>query len=134
LKSSRSVIVVVMMGPLYVHACAVRRAKSANLIGGAPVTFWTLSLGREPTPEAMVSVNIRSISPYSAGTPASTLPWIDTSRSKLSRGPYRSDATVAAAARRHEEQRPRPRAEQVPLACAKRSPLIYTPWGSLVSL
>jgi hypothetical protein len=87
-----------------------------------------------PIPEAMVSVNIRSISPYSAGTPASTLPWIDTSRSKLSRGPYRSDATVAAAARRHEEQRPRPRAEQVPLACAKSSPLIYTPWGSLVSL
>jgi hypothetical protein len=42
LKSSRSVIVVVMMGPVYVHACAVRRAKSANLIGGAPVTFWTL--------------------------------------------------------------------------------------------
>jgi hypothetical protein len=44
LKSSRSVIVVVTMGPVYVHACAVRRAKSANLIGGAPVTFWTLSL------------------------------------------------------------------------------------------
>ena len=41
LKSSRSVIVVVRMGPVYVHACAVRRAKSANLIGGAPVTFWT---------------------------------------------------------------------------------------------
>jgi hypothetical protein len=40
------VIVVVMMGPVYVHACAVRRAKSANLIDGVPVTFWTLSLGR----------------------------------------------------------------------------------------
>jgi hypothetical protein len=79
-KSSRSVIVV-MMASVYVHACAVRRAKSANLIGGAPVTFWTLSLGREPIPEAMVSVNIRSISPYSAGTPAATLPWIHTSRS-----------------------------------------------------
>ena len=59
LKSSRSVIVVVMMGPVYVHACAVRRAKSANLIGGAPVTFWTVSLGREPIPEAMVSVTRR---------------------------------------------------------------------------
>ena len=81
LKSSRSVIVVVMMGPVYVHARAVRRAKSANLIGGAPVTFSTLSLGREPIPEAMVSVNIRSISPYSAGTPAATMPWIHTSRS-----------------------------------------------------
>jgi predicted membrane protein len=33
LKSSRSVIVVVMMGPVYVHACAVRRAKLANVIG-----------------------------------------------------------------------------------------------------
>ena len=45
------------------------------------MTFWTLSLGREPIPEAMVSVNIRNISPYSAGTPAATLPWIHTSRS-----------------------------------------------------
>jgi hypothetical protein len=44
-KSSRSVIVVVVMGPVYVHACAVRRANSANLVGGAPVTFSTLSLG-----------------------------------------------------------------------------------------
>ena len=44
------------------------------------MTFWTLSLGRKPIPEAMVSVNIRSISPYS-GTPAATLPWIHTSRS-----------------------------------------------------
>ena len=35
LKSSRSLIVVVMMGPDYVHACAARRAKSANSIGGA---------------------------------------------------------------------------------------------------
>jgi hypothetical protein len=36
------------------------------VIGATPVTFWTLSLGREPLPEAMVSVNIRSISPNSA--------------------------------------------------------------------
>ena len=47
LKSSRSVIVVVMMGTVYVHACAVRRAKSANLIGGAPVTFWTPGILRK---------------------------------------------------------------------------------------
>ena len=40
LKSSRSVIVVVMTGPRYVHACAVRRAKSANLIGGADQHKW----------------------------------------------------------------------------------------------
>jgi hypothetical protein len=39
-----------------------RRAKSAKLIGGAPVTFRTSLLGREPRPEAMVSVSIRSIS------------------------------------------------------------------------
>jgi hypothetical protein len=30
-----------------------------------PVT-WTVSFGREPSPEATVSVNIRGISPYSA--------------------------------------------------------------------
>jgi hypothetical protein len=101
LKSWRSVIAVVMMGPVYVHACAVRRAKSANLIGGAPVTLWTLSLGREPMPEAMVSVNIRSILPYSAGTPAATLPWIHTSQSMSlcfagcqSLGGYRGDQRV----------------------------------------
>jgi hypothetical protein len=47
LKSSRSVIVVVMMGPVYVHACGspgevseLDRRRSSDL--------WTLSLGREP--------------------------------------------------------------------------------------
>jgi hypothetical protein len=34
---------VVMMGPFYVHTCAVRWAKFASSIGGAPVIFWTLS-------------------------------------------------------------------------------------------
>src|SRR5262249_8443963 len=62
-------------------ACAVRRAKSAKLIGGIPVTFWTSLLGREPWPEAMVSVSTRSISPYAAGPPAATMPSVHASRS-----------------------------------------------------
>jgi hypothetical protein len=52
-------------------------------------------------PEAMVSVNIRSILPYSAGTPAATLPWIHTSQSMSlcfagcqSLGGYRGDQRV----------------------------------------
>src|ERR1700693_4669887 len=51
------------------HAAAVRLAKSVKVPGGAPVTFSMSSLGREPRPEAMVSVSIWSIWPYSAGTP-----------------------------------------------------------------
>jgi hypothetical protein len=74
-----------MIGPVYAHACAVRQAKSANLIGGAPVTFWTLSLGREPIPRRWYLGNIRSISAYSARTPAATLLWIHTSRSMSAR-------------------------------------------------
>src|ERR1700730_3863642 len=58
-KSSRSVIVV-MMGPAYVHACAVRRAKSTNLIVGAPVSFETVSLGREPIPRSTSVHRVRS--------------------------------------------------------------------------
>ena len=66
----------------YAHTCAVRRgAKSAKLIGGIPATFWTSLLGREPWPEAMVSVSIRSLSPYSADTPAATEPSIRALRS-----------------------------------------------------
>jgi hypothetical protein len=61
-------LMAVITPSFYAHACAARRAKSAKLIGGLPVTFWTSLLGREPWPEAMVSVSIRSISPYSAGT------------------------------------------------------------------
>jgi hypothetical protein len=62
LKSSRSLMVVIMRS-FYAQACAVRRAKSAKLIGGAPVTFWTSLLGREPWPVATVSVSVRSTSP-----------------------------------------------------------------------
>ena len=51
------------------HAAAVPLAKSVKLVGGAPVTFSTSSLGREPRPEAIVSVSICSIWPYSGGTP-----------------------------------------------------------------
>jgi hypothetical protein len=57
------VIVVGMMRVGYFHARAVRRAKSAKSIGGAPVTFSTLSFGREPFPEAIASVRSRRISP-----------------------------------------------------------------------
>jgi hypothetical protein len=39
------------------QAAAVRRAKSARLAGGAPVAFSVSLLGREPRPDAMVSVN-----------------------------------------------------------------------------
>src|SRR5216684_2857605 len=67
--------------PCWAQACAVRRAKSAKLIGGIPVTFWTSLLGREPWPEAMVLVSMRSISPYSAGTSAATVPSIHAWRS-----------------------------------------------------
>ena len=74
LKSSRSVIVVVRMGPVYVHACAVRRGEASELDRRRSSDLLDVVLGREPIPEAKVSVNIRSISPYSAGRPASTLP------------------------------------------------------------
>src|SRR5260370_12423244 len=67
--------------PCRAQACAGRRAKSAKLTGGIPVAFWTSWLGREPWPEAMVSVSMRSIWPYSAGTPAATVPSIHASRS-----------------------------------------------------
>jgi hypothetical protein len=40
LKSSRSLIVLIALS-VYAHASAVPRAKSAKLVGGLPVTFWT---------------------------------------------------------------------------------------------
>jgi hypothetical protein len=67
-------LTVVITPSFYAQACAVRRAKSAKLIGGLQVTLWTSLLGRDPWPEAMVSVSIRSISPYAARTPAATVP------------------------------------------------------------
>src|SRR6266851_5761854 len=85
--------------PCWAQACTVRRAKSAKLIGATPVTFWTSLLGRAPWPEAMVSVSMRSISPYSAGTPAATLPSIHASRSMslcLAGWPVTSAMTLAA--------------------------------------
>src|SRR6266550_6152956 len=53
---------------------AVRRAKSAKLVGATPVAFPTSSLGREPWPMPMVSVSIRRTAPYSAGIPLATAP------------------------------------------------------------
>ena len=50
----------VITPPFYAQTCAVRRAKSAKLIGLTPVTFWTSFVGWEPRPEAMVSVSMRS--------------------------------------------------------------------------
>ena len=69
----------------------MHRAKSANGVGGVPVTSSTVLFGREPAPEAMVVVNARSTSAYS---PAATLASIHASRSmwwcrKVSRSPPR---------------------------------------------
>ena len=87
LKSSRSVIVVVMMGLFYVHASAVRRAKSVNLIGGAPVTFWTFSSSREPFPEANArrGVPVQNALPQPKRGPLTP---------SSSRRPYRSGVSV----------------------------------------
>jgi hypothetical protein len=57
------------------------QTKSAWLVGGAPVRLSTSLFGREPWPGAMVSVSNRSMSVWSAGTPAAMLDWTQVSRS-----------------------------------------------------
>src|SRR5260370_520953 len=56
------------------HAAAFLRAKSRNVRPGLPVISSTTPLGRDPLPDATVSVSGRSTAAYTAGTPVSAKP------------------------------------------------------------
>jgi hypothetical protein len=49
---------------------SVRRAKSAKRVGAVPVAFSTSLLGRDPRPDAMVSLSMRRAAPELAIAPS----------------------------------------------------------------
>jgi hypothetical protein len=106
-----------------------------KLVGGAPVTAWTSSFGREPPPDAMVCVSSRSISPYSVGTPDAIAPSTHARGRRRRAGPADGRLPIASAASAGEAERRRAQGDAAAMTIAPRGWSLYgAPWLQPVAI